>query len=283
MATSPDAPQPPRVDPRAVVSPEAVLGEGVEIGPFAVVEAGVVIGARTRIWAHAYVCSGTTLGSDNAVHMNAVIGHEPQDKGYSGAPTRIEIGDRNVIREGCQLHRGTAPGSATVIGSDCYFMGNAHVAHNCRVGDGVVLANNTALGGHASVAERAFLSANVLIHQHTRVGRLAMLQGGTAVSQDVPPFCLTRLGTNALAGINAVGLRRAGFDRTRSAAIRRAFRTLFASRSNLRAARERLLEEESARGGVTADVQEMLDFIAAAKHGVCVVRGPVDSEVADDS
>jgi len=250
-----------------------VLADGVQIGPFAIVEPGVVIGARCRIWAHAYLCSGTTLGADNVVHIGAVVGHEPQDRSYQGAPTRLEIGDRNVIREGCQLHRGTAPGSATVIGNDCYLMSNAHVAHNCRVEDGVIMATGAVLGGHVSVGERAFLSGNVLVHQHTRVGRLTMLQGGTAVSQDVPPFFMTRHGTNALAGINVIGLRRAGFDRARIAAIRRAYRTLFMNRANLRLARERLLEGEREHGGPTDDVRELLDFIASAKHGVCVVRG----------
>ncbi|MSP17918.1 MAG: hypothetical protein EXR73_15170 [Myxococcales bacterium] len=187
-------------------------------------------------------------------------------------PTRLEIGDRNVIREGCQIHRGTAPGTATVIGNDCYLMSNAHVGHNCRVADGVVMANAAVLGGHVSVGERAFLSANVMVHQHTRVGRLSMLQGGTAVSQDVPPFCTTRFGTNALGGVNLVGLRRAGFDRVQVAAIRRAYRTLFSTRPNLRLARARLLESEGERGGATAEVREMLDFIATAKHGVCAVR-----------
>lgn len=268
----PDGPNPPRIDPRAIVSPDAVLGEGVEIGPFTIVEPGVVIGARTRIWAQSYVCSGTTLGTDNVVHMGVVLGHEPQDKSYSGAPTSLRIGDRNVIREGSQLHRGTAAGSETVLGDDCYLMSNSHVAHNCRVGDGVVMATGATLGGHAIIGDRAFLSGNVLVHQYTRVGRLTMLQGGTAASQDVPPFCMTRLGTNALAAINVVGLKRAGFDRAQIHAIRRAFRTLFMVRGNLRQAREQLLADEAARGGPTAEVQELLRFIDEAKHGVCVVR-----------
>jgi UDP-N-acetylglucosamine acyltransferase len=282
MTTNPEAPRPPRVDPHAVVSPDAVLGDGVEIGPFAIVEGGVVIGRRTRILAHAYVCSGTTLGADNVIHMNAVVGHEPQDKAYSGAPTFLEMGDRNVIREGCQLHRGTAPGTTTTIGNDCYLMAGAHVGHNSRVEDGVVMANSAVLGGHAFVGERAFLSAHVMVHQHRRVGRLAMLQGGTAASQDVPPFCVTRLGINSLAGINVVGLKRAGFDRTRITAIRRAFRTLFVHRPNLRLARERLLAEETAVGGPTDEVRELLDFIASAKHGVCAVRGGRDADGTGD-
>jgi UDP-N-acetylglucosamine acyltransferase len=267
-----------RIHPTALVSPDAVLGDDAEIGPFAVVEAGVVIGARTRLLAHAYVCTGTTLGEDNVVHMGAVVGNEPQDKSYRGAPTFLEIGHRNVIREGCSLHRGTAPGSKTVIGDDCYFMANAHVGHNSVVADGVILANGAVLGGHAQVGERAFLSSYAMIHQFTRVGRLAMMQGGAATSMDVPPFCIGRNGTNTIKGINLVGLRRAGFDRARIHAIRRAYRTLFLGRPNLRLARERLVAEEAAQGGPTADVQEMLDFIATAKNGVCAARGVRDDD-----
>jgi UDP-N-acetylglucosamine acyltransferase len=270
------------IDPRAVVSPAATLGDGVVVGPFAVIEDGVVIGARTRIWASAYVCSGTTLGEDNVVHMGAVIGHEPQDRAYTGAPTRLRVGDRNVFREGVQLHRGTAPDTETVIGSDCYLMANAHVGHNCRVADGVVMANGAVLGGHATVGERAFLSAYAMVHQHARVGRLAMLQGGSAVSTDLPPFCVTRHGVNVLGGLNLVGLRRAGIEPARIAAIRRAYRTLFLGRPNLGTARARLLEMEEANGGPTPEVREMLDFIASAKKGVCATRRVGESAGIDD-
>ncbi|HEY8516897.1 MAG TPA: acyl-ACP--UDP-N-acetylglucosamine O-acyltransferase [Candidatus Binatia bacterium] len=279
MTTTTDARRPPQVDPRAVVSPDAVLGDGVTVGPFAIIEAGVVVGARTRIWPHAYICSGTTLGRDNVVHMGVVLGHEPQDKAYDGAPTRLVIGDRNVFREGVQVHRGTAAGSETVIGNDCYLMTNAHVAHNCRLEDGVIMATGAVLGGHASVGERAFISGNALVHQHTRVGRIAMLQGGCAVSKDVPPFCTTRIGKNTVAGVNVVGLRRAGFSREAIMAIRRAFRTLFLGRPNLSLARERLIVQEEERGGLAPEVREMLDFIASARHGVCA--GP-RREAADD-
>ena len=261
-----------RIDPRAVVSPDAVLDEGVEIGPFAIVEPRVVVGARTRILAHAYVCTGTTMGEDNVVHMGAVVGNEPQDKAYDGSATFLDIGHRNVIREGCSLHRGTAPGSRTVVGDDCYFMATSHVGHNARVCDGVILANGAVLGGHAQVGDRAFLSAYSMVHQHTRVGRLAMLQGGSAVSMDVPPFCIGVNGTNRIGGVNVVGLRRAGLDRARILAIRSAYRTLFLGRPNLSVARQRVLDETTAAGGPTADVREMLDFIAAAKKGVCAAR-----------
>lgn len=257
------------IDPRAVVSPGAVLGEDLEVGPFAVIEAGAVVGARTRIGAHAYICSGTTLGCDNVVHMGAVLGNEPQDLAYRGAPTRLVIGDRNVFREGCHVHRGTAPGSATVIGNDCYLMTTSHVGHNCTIGDQVIIASGAVVGGYASVGSRAFLSGNVAVHQFTRVGRLAMLRGGCAASRDVPPFLIAAQPTNTVAGVNTVGLARAGFERGRIAALRRAYRVLFLRRRNLRLAREELLELEAQRGGPSPEVRELLDFIAETKRGVC--------------
>jgi len=257
------------IDPRAVVHPGAEIGEGVEIGPFAVIEEGVSIGDGCRVGASSFLCRGTRLGRDNVVHMGVVLGNEPQDLGYRGAPTRLEIGERNVFREGCQVHRGTAEGSSTVIGNDCYLMTNAHVAHNCRLGDAAILATGAVLGGHVSVGERAFLSGNVVVHQHTRVGRLALLQGLAAVSRDVPPFLIARVGRNQLGGMNVVGMRRGGLGREAIAAVRRAYRTLFLRRRNLRTAREQLLAEEEAHGGLTAEVREMLEFIEGAKRGVC--------------
>jgi UDP-N-acetylglucosamine acyltransferase len=263
------------IDPRAVVDPAAEIGEGVEIGPFAVVEAGVSIGDGCRIGASSYFCRGTRLGRDNVVHMGVVLGNEPQDLAYRGAPTTLQIGDRNVFREGCQVHRGTAEGSSTVIGNDCYLMTNAHVAHNCRLGDAVILATGAVLGGHVSVGDRAFLSGNILVHQYTRIGRLALLQGGAAVSRDVAPFLIARIGRNELSGVNVVGMRRAGLAREAIAAVRRAYRTLFLRRRNLRAAREQLFAEEEAHGALTAEVREMLEFIERSKRGVCfAARAP---------
>jgi UDP-N-acetylglucosamine acyltransferase len=257
------------IHPTAIVSAEAELAEGVDIGPYAVVEAGVRIGPRTRLGAYSYVCSGTTLGAENVVHMHAVLGNEPQDLAYGGAPTHLVIGDRNVFREGCHVHRGTAPDSATVIGNDCYLMTNSHVGHNSSLADRVILATAATLAGHVSIGAGAFVSGAALVHQHTRVGRLAMLQGGCAVSRDVPPFLIAARPTNLVAGVNAVGLKRAGFDRPRIVALRRAYRVLFGRRVNLSLARQRLLAMEEAAGGPTADVLELLAFIDEAKRGVC--------------
>ena len=256
------------IHPQAIVSDAAALDPSVEVGPFAIVEGDVVVGAGTRIGAHAYLCAGTTLGHDNVVHMGAVLGHEPQDLAYRGAPTRLVIGDRNVFREGSQVHRGTAAGSETVIGDDCYLMANAHVAHNCRLANEVVVANGALLAGHVQVGARAFISGNAVVHQYARIGRLAMLQGICGVGRDVPPFCVAS-GINTIRAVNVVGLRRAGFAAPQIGAIRRAFRVLFWHRPNLRLARERLVAAEREAGGPTAEVLEMLDFITGSKRGIC--------------
>ena len=258
----------PQIDPRAVVSPQATLGDDVVVGPFAVVEPGVVVGAGTRIWASAYLCTGTTLGRDNSVHMGAVLGHEPQDRAYRDAPTTLEIGDRNIFREGSQVHRGTAPGSKTLVGSDCFVMTNAHIAHNCQIEDGVILATGAVLGGHVRVGERAFVSGNAVVHQHSRIGRLALLQGGARISRDVPPFLIAG-DLNRVRAVNVVGLRRAEVAAPSIAALRRLYRALFLGRRNLRLARERFVAEEAARGGLSSECRELLDFIQASTRGVC--------------
>ena len=271
------------IDPRAIVDPAARIAADVEIGPFTIIEADVEIGAGTRIGAFTQVCRGTRIGRENHIHMHVVLGNEPQDLSYRGAPTRLEIGDRNTIREGAHLHRGSAEDSPTVVGDDCFLMTNSHVAHDCRVGNGAILATGATLGGHAVVGPRAFLSGYCLVHQHVRVGRLAMVQGGCAVSREVPPFLIAALPTNQLAGVNAVGLRRAGLDRPAITALRRAYRALFAHRVNLGRASEALLRAESERGGPTAEVRELLDFIAASKRGVCFGRRRSAARTADDA
>lgn len=259
---------PPRIDPRALVHAGAELAEDVVVGPYAVIESGVVIGAGTTIAAHAYLCRGTLLGRENAVHMGAVLGHEPQDFGYRGAATRFVAGDRNVFREGCHVHRATAEGSETVVGDDCYLMTNTHVAHNCRVGSGAILATGAVIGGHVEVGERAFLSGNCVVHQHVRIGRLALVQGGGRLSRDVPPFLIAG-DLNRLRAVNVVGLRRAGFEASQIAALRRLYRVLFGRRHNLRLARERFLSEEAARGGASPEALELLAFIDSSRRGIC--------------
>jgi UDP-N-acetylglucosamine acyltransferase len=196
--------------------------------------------------------------------MGAVVGHDPQDLAYSGSESYVRMGDRNVVREHAQIHRGTKPGSATTIGSDNYFMNNAHVAHNCRVGNRVTLANGAVLGGYVEVEDQVFISANCAVHQFVRVGRLAFMRGLSRVSRDVPPFCVVD-DTHTVRALNRVGLRRAGFSTTQIRELQNAFSRLFRRPRNLGKA---MAEVEN--GPCSPEVCYLLDFIRASRRGVCV-------------
>ena len=198
------------VHPTAIVSPDARLGRDVTVGPYAVVEERTAIGDGCEIRAHAVVKRFTTLGAGNRVHEGAVLGGEPQDLSFRDPETRLVIGDRNVIREGVTIHRSTKPGGATVVGSDCFLMAYVHVAHDNRIGDRVIMANNVMLAGHVEVGERAFLGGGSGVHQFCRVGRLAMVGGNAKVVQDCLPFVITDGHPARARGLNVVGLRRAG-------------------------------------------------------------------------
>jgi UDP-N-acetylglucosamine acyltransferase len=255
------------IHPTAVVSPDADLGAGVVIGPHAVVEAGVTIGEGCRVMAGACVCTGTTLGRANVVHMHAVIGNVPQDAHFEGGETFLVIGDRNVIREMATVHRGTQEGSTTRIGSDTLLMACSHVAHNCTLGDGAILANGVLLAGHVEVGAGAFVSGNALVHQFARVGRLAMVAGGARVSRDVPPFCLME-GQGRLRNLNRIGLRRAGITADAVRALGRAYRKLFLSSKSPDEAARALLSDDD----ISPEAREMASFILASERGVCRPR-----------
>ena len=253
------------VHPTAVVDPRAQVGGGVEIGPGAVIEAGVEIGPDCRIGPYAVLLSGTRLGARCRVHAHAVLGDEPQDLKFRGGASRVEIGEDVVIREGVTIHRGTIAGSVTRVGHGCYLMANSHLAHNVQLGERVILANGALLAGLVEVGAGAFISGNVGVHQFVRIGRLAMVGGCTAVSKDVPPFCtLPSGGCNTIAGLNLVGLRRAGVSAEDRLALRRAFRLLFRSGLNVHQAVDRLRAEFP-----SGPASEWAPFIAASKRGIC--------------
>ena len=262
------------IHPTAQIDPRAEIDAEVDIGPYAVVDGPARIGAGTRVMAHAVITGHTRLGRDNVVHYGAVLGDMPQDLHYGGEETYLEIGDRNVFREGVTVHRGTAVGSSTVVGNDNYFMANTHVAHNCRVGDGVIFANGALLGGHVQVEDRAFLSGNCAVHQFVRVGTLSIVRGLGRAARDVPPFCIMD-DLSTLRGINRVGLERAGFSQERIHALRRAFSTLFGRRRNLRRAMAEVEAEDPGE-----DVRRLLDFIRTSKRGVCF--GPRSGATEED-
>lgn len=258
-----------RLHPSAVVDASAELGEGVEVGPFAVIEAGAVIGSGCVIGPHAVIHGAVRLGRDCRVHAGAVLGDTPQDLAFTPVPSTVAIGDRCVIREGVTIHRGTAEGSVTRTGADCYLMANSHLAHNVTLGNHVILANGVLLAGYVEVGDRAFLSGNTSVHQFVRIGRLAMLGGLSAISQDVPPFMTTEPGAyNRLAGLNTVGLKRAGLPPETRTALKHAFKILF--RSGM--ARSTAVAELRAGTAPPPEVEEMLSFVEGSKRGVCSGR-----------
>ncbi len=255
------------IHPTAVVHPNAKLDSTVQVGPFAVIDEGVALGAHCVVGPHVHLTGLAAIGAHNRFHAGCVIGDAPQDLKYDGTPTRLRIGDHNVFREHCTVNRSTRPDAETVIGSRNFFMQHSHVAHNCVVGDDVIVAGGALLAGHVEVHDRAFISGNCLVHQFSRVGTLAMMQGGSAISQDLPPFTVASR-INEMCGLNVVGLRRAGFSAEQRLELKQLYRALFRGGRPLR---EALAEARSHFNGAAA--KTLLDFVAAAKRGVCADAG----------
>ncbi len=246
----------------AIVSPEAQLGRDVVVGPFAVIESGATIGDGCEVRAHATVKAGARLGRNNRVHEGAVIGGEPQDLSFRGGETGVVIGDGNVFREGVTVHRSTRADGATVVGSECFLMAYVHVAHDDRLGDRVIIANNVALAGHVEVGDRAFLSGSVVVHQFCRVGRLAMVGGNSKVVQDCLPFVITDGHPARARGLNVVGLRRAGVTASQLRTLKEAYRLLLRSSLPQQEALSRLQQMQDPL------VDEMVAFVRGSKRGI---------------
>ncbi len=252
------------IHPTAVIDPRAEIDGEVEIGPYVVIDGPVKIKRRTRVMAHVYITGWTEVGEGNEIHPGAVLGDAPQDLAYRGEESYLRIGDRNIFREHVQLHRGTAPASSTVIGNDNFLMAGSHVAHNCKLGDHVVLANGALLGGYVEVGDRAFISGHCVVHQFVRVGELSLMRGLSGASKDVPPYSIVDW-QHRVRGVNSVGLKRAGFDERRIREIKEAFRLLFRKGRNLSLA----VKEIESRENNSADVLALLEFIKSSKRGVC--------------
>jgi UDP-N-acetylglucosamine acyltransferase len=254
-----------KIHPTAVVDPAALIGREVEIGPYAVIGAQVSIGDNTIVQSHAVIEGTVTVGSGNFIGHGAVIGALPQDLSFSPErKTKVEIGDNNVIREYCTIHRGSAEGTRTEIRSQNFLMAGAHIGHNCVIGSQVIIANNCLLGGHVTVEDGAFLGGGCLFHQFMRVGRLAIAQGGSAFGKDIPPFVIAAE-RNYVFGVNVIGLRRSGFSRRDRDEIKAAFKLLYTSGLNTSQA---LAESNKVNFGPAA--RQFFDFIAASKQrGVC--------------
>ncbi len=262
----------PLIHPTAVIDPSTNLGVKVMVGPYAIIEAGCVIGDYTEIRAHAIICGGSLIGPHNQIGYGTVIGAEPQDFAYKGAPTRVEIGSGNRIREYVTIHRASKPEGATSIGNDNFLMGGVHIGHDGQIGNHVIMANNTLLAGHVLVEDRVFMGGATIIHQHVRVGKLAITRGGTRLGKDVPPYFMAT-DTNQVSGINRIGLRRAGFSHDTRRAIQAAYEMIYRSNLNVSQA----LDELRAKFHFP-EIAHLIEFVAQSKRGICRGQGHAGSD-----
>ncbi len=255
-----------RIHTSAIVDPGAKIAATCRIGPFCIVGPHVEMGEGCELTSHVTLQGPTVMGNHNHIFPFASVGLEPQDLKYAGEPTRLEIGDHNVIRECVTIHRGTAGGGGvTRIGSHNLIMAYAHIAHDCTVTDHVIMANAATLAGHIVVEEWAVVGALCALHQHVRVGTHSYIGGGTIVTQDVLPFSKTVAARDAQAyGSNAVGLRRRGFSAERIKKIHHAYKILLASRLNTSQALEKLKSEPD----LGPDVEMLIRFIESSERGV---------------
>jgi len=257
-----------RIHPTAVVSKEAVLGEGVVVGPHVVIEGPVHVGPDCVLRPHVTLCGPLTMGRNNNVYSGAVLGEGPQHVKYNQEPTSVEIGDHNIFREHVTVHRGTTQSWTTKIGSHNFFMVNAHVAHDCRIGNRCIFANGALVGGHCELADNVYLSGNSAVHQFVRIGRLALLSGCSATTKDIPPFVIQQ-NIDTVVGVNVIGMRRAGLSHTQIDAVRQAFKVLFRDNLVLPAALA-LLERDLGQVDVVA---EMISFLRQSHRGINPMRG----------
>jgi UDP-N-acetylglucosamine acyltransferase len=246
------------IHPTAIVDPSAVLGPGVEIGPWCQVGANAILGEGVKLHAHVVIDGHSEIGAACVVRSFAVLGGPPQHLGYKGEPTRLIIGERNQIREHVTMHTGTVNGGGiTRVGNDCLFMVGSHVAHDCEVGNNVVLANNCSLGGHVHVGDFVFCGGLSGIHQFARLGRYSFVGGAAMVTKDVIPYGSVWGNHARLEGLNLVGLKRRGFSRELILHMRTAYRIMFADEGTLQ---ERLDDVLEAYGEI-AQIREIVDFI----------------------
>jgi UDP-N-acetylglucosamine acyltransferase len=262
-----------KIHPTAIVDPNAKLAADVEIGPFSIIGPGVTIGEKTIVQSHVVIEAEVSIGCGNFIGHGAIIGALPQDVSFSAErKTKVEIGDNNIIREYCTIHRGSPDGSATEIGDRNFLMAGAHVGHNCVIGNNVVIANNCLLAGYVRVDDGAFLGGGSTFHQFMHIGRLVMVQGSSAFGKDLPPFVVAAE-RNSVFGLNTVGMRRAGLGANDRDEIKKAFKLIYLSGLNMSQALEKA---ETMTFGAPA--REFLDFVAnSKKRGICPLkRGAVD-------
>ena len=259
------------IHPTAIVHSAAKIGRDVEIGPYSVVGEHVEIGDRTRIGPHVVLGGNTRIGCDNHIYQFCSIGEAPQDKKYSGEPTRLEIGDRNTIREFCTFNRGTAQDAGvTRLGDDNWIMAYVHLAHDCQVGNHTIFANNATLAGHVHVGDWAILGGFTGVHQFVRIGAHCMTAISSVLLADLPPFVMCQGQPASARSMNYEGLRRRGFSPERLAGVKAMHKALYREDLTLQAARERIAELDKSEPQRTPDVQMMLSFLdqISAQRGI---------------
>lgn len=253
----------------AIVDPAAELDSSVEVGAYSVIGPHVKIGARTKVGPHVVIDGHTTIGCDNTFFQFSSIGAAPQDKKYAGEPTRLEIGDRNMVREFCTFNRGTAQDAGvTRLGNDNWMMAYVHLAHDCVVGDHTIFANNAQLAGHVQVGDWAILGGHSGVHQFCKIGAHAMLGMFTSLTQDVPPYVILNGNPAAAHGINIEGLKRRGFTRDEINAIRNAYKIVYKSGLTLDEAKAALAAEEQADPTVAPRLKVMREFLESVTRGI---------------
>ena len=253
------------IHPTAIVSPDAQIGTDIEIGPYCVIETNVKLGDRCKLHSHVVIHGHSEIGDENEFFPFAAIGTKSQDLKYAGEPTALIVGDRNVFRENTTVHRGTKEGSPTRVGSDNLCLSYSHIAHDCQVGNHVILSNNGTLAGHVQVADYAIISGLTAVHQFCRVGAHSITGGISKIVQDIPPFTIVDGNPSTVRGVNQVGLQRRGFSDDDIRALRTAYKKLFLKKDNNLAEAVKRLDPELTEN---PKVAELLTFIETSERGV---------------
>jgi UDP-N-acetylglucosamine acyltransferase len=258
-----------KIHPTAIVEPGAEIHDTAEIGAYSIIGPNVVIGARTRVGPHVVIDGKTSIGEDNVFYQFSSIGAPPQDKKYAGEPTRLEIGDRNTIREFCTFNRGTVQDvGVTRLGNDNWMMAYVHLAHDCQIGNHTIFANNAQLAGHVQVDDWAIMGGFSNVHQFCKIGAHAMVGMSTSLTQDVPPYVILSGNPAQAHGINSEGLKRRGFSREAITAIRHAYKLLYKSGLTLEEAKAALHAQEQSEPEFAVELKLIRDFLQNVSRGI---------------
>ncbi|MHB1310917.1 MAG: acyl-ACP--UDP-N-acetylglucosamine O-acyltransferase [Gemmatimonadaceae bacterium] len=254
------------IHPTAIVDVNAELGEGVEVGPGAIIGPRCTVGAGTVIAARAILEQNVRIGQQVKIGVGSVLGGAPQDLKFKGEETWVEVGDRTTIREYSTINRGTSQSFKTTVGADCFLMSYVHLAHDCHVGNGVIISNGTQLAGHVTIDDKAILSGLLAVHQFGKIGRYAFIGGMSRVNKDVPPYVKAVGNPIKLYGLNSIGLQRNGFSPAVILELKRAYRLFFRSELNIAQA----LEQARAELTMSPEVQVFIDFVDESQRGIVV-------------